>query len=316
MILIKRPETEPRFNIAAEEYAVKYINDDVVMLWQSENSVIVGKHQNTVKEVNVPFVYRNKIPVIRRISGGGTVFHSPGNLNYTLITTHNDQSKLIDFRKFTKPVMEFLNRYGIKSSFEGKNNLYVNGKKFSGNSAHIFKNRIIHHGTILFDADLNLLEKVIMPSVAVTEDKSINSVRATVANLKPLFKNQIDISGFKTLLEDFLLFYYNIEKTREFTGEEKEGIAELSEEKYNKIEWNWGYSPDYIFKNEKDTVYGSFSVTLNVSKGIISDIRLFFEGKRLVNMEKKLTGKWHEPGTIYNVLNGNKFIETIGEVLF
>jgi lipoate-protein ligase A len=302
--------------LAAEEYAVKNIDEDVVMLWQSSNSVIIGKHQNAVKEVNVPFVFKNNIPVIRRISGGGTVFHSLGNLNYSVITTHKNRNDLVNFGKFTKTIVDFLKRYGVEVIFEGKNNLRIDGKKFSGNSAHVFKNRIIHHGTILFDADLELLETVILPTGAVVSGKAPGSVRTTVTSLKRVLNNFEDVNMFRFEFEKFLFNYHAITKSRGFTAKEKSGIKKLAADKYRTPEWTWGYSPDYIFENKKVTGYGEFSVFVKVSKGIISDIRLFFEGKRLINVENRLSGKMHEPQTIFNELSGNMFVETITEVLF
>ncbi len=316
MLFVKRTETDPYFNIAAEEYAVKSVKEDIVMLWQSTDSVIVGKHQIPVKEVNIPFVFKSGIPVIRRISGGGTVFHSSGNINYSVITTHKNQNNLIDFKKFTKTIIEFLLKFGVKADFEGKNNLCINGKKFSGNSAHIFKNRIIHHGTILFDVDLELLENTINPTGAELSDKSIGSIRKTVTNIKP-FLNEFDDTGtFLNEFENHLIKYHNVEKKRGFTEREKAEITKLANEKYRSFKWIWDYSPDYHFKKQKETDYGIFSVNMDVSKGIISDIRLFFEGKRLENIEKRLKGKRHEPNAIFNELNNNRFTETITEVLF
>ena len=129
MIFVRRPQTNPYFNIAAEEFILKNSSEDVLMLWQSEPSVVVGKHQNTMAEVNMDFVRENNIPVIRRISGGGTVYHDLGNINLTQISTFRKTNQLIDFRKFTKPVIAFLKQFGLEASFTGKNNLTVNGKK-------------------------------------------------------------------------------------------------------------------------------------------------------------------------------------------
>ena len=123
MLYIRRNEYNPWFNLAAEEYVLKQIADDVIMLWQSGPAVVVGKHQNTVAEVNIPFVYKENIPVIRRITGGGTVFHGPGNLNFTHINTGKSQRGLVDFKVFTKPVILFLHHYGVTAEPEEKNNL-------------------------------------------------------------------------------------------------------------------------------------------------------------------------------------------------
>ncbi len=316
MLFIKRNRTNPWFNISAEEFVLKYFTEDVIMLWESSEAVIVGKHQNPVAEVNLPFVYKHSIPVIRRISGGGTVVHGKGNLNFTHISTKFNKNKLIDFQGFTLPVIEFLKGYGIDASFKGKNNLYVTGKKFSGNSAHIFKNKIIHHGTLLFDADIELLQNIIKPSSAYIADKSIPSVRTKVGNLKPYFPKDFNLNDFKTTFKKFLINYFHINDIQEFTSDDAEKIEQLANKKYKTIAWNFGYSPNYFFKKQINTVYGKISAEISVSKGIISDIRVMFEKKRLEKVEKNLIGLWHEPETIRKELSLNMFTKTIMEVLF
>ncbi len=316
MIYLYRPQTEPLFNIAAEEFVLKNFEEEVFMLWTSAPSVVVGKHQNTVSEVNTLYAYKNGIPVIRRISGGGTVVHGPGNLNYTQITTGTNQNRLIDFRAFTKPIMEFLKQYGIEARFEGKNNLTVEGKKFSGNSAHVAKNRIIHHGTLLYDMDEELLEKAIKPRAAQISDKSIPSVRATTLNLKEKLTAIGSFEEFKQKLEEFLSDYLNIKETRSFTPGETEAINKLVREKYRTKAWTFGYSPAYRFKNRLDTVYGNMQVEMQVEKGEIKEIELYFEGKKLEKIEEKLLHCLHEPGTVHDRLAANRFSETLLELLF
>ena len=177
MILIERTETNPYFNIAAEEYILRNFKEDVLMLWESDESVILGKHQNAYAELDLGFVNGKGIPVIRRISGGGTVFHGPGNINITVIKSSDREFGYIDFKEFTKALMKFLKEFGIETKFEGKNNLTINGLKFSGNSAHIFKSRVLHHGTILFDADLDTLDALINESSENFKDKAVKSIR-------------------------------------------------------------------------------------------------------------------------------------------
>ena len=316
MLYIRRNEYNPWFNLAAEEYVLKQFSEEVIMLWQSRPAVVVGKHQNTVAEVNIPYAYKENIPVIRRISGGGTVFHGPGNLNFTHIHTGKNQSGLVDFKAFAKPVVAFLKHYGVTAKPEGKNNLCVAGKKFSGNAAHVFKNRIIHHGTLLFDTDLTQLEQVIAPSKADIKDKSIASVRASVGNLKTYLPEFPDFKSFKDRFEAFLLTYFAVDTVREFTHKEREEIETLVREKYETIPWNFGYSPNYRFNKELKTEHGEMHVEMKVTKGIISDIRLFYEGKRLTTIEDKLKGKGHDPVTIHQELSSNRLAKRVIDLLF
>lgn len=301
MIFIERPETDPFFNIAAEEYIFKNFSEDVLMLWQSEASVIVGKHQNTLAEVNLDFINKHNIPVIRRISGGGTVFHGPGNLNYTLITTNQNREKLIDFHKFTKPVIDFLSTLDIKAEFEGKNNLKIANKKFSGNSAHVYKNKVLHHGTLLFNTDLKILNESIRPSFATVEDKSVQSVRATVGNIKEHLSYEMSVEEFKRAYKKFILKYYQIDEIEDITNSEKKSIQLLANEKYKTREWTFGYSPKYASVSTMEIGGQQTEVRLKVLKGIIKEASI--EGQtdeinRIRRVLEKLTGLPHHPDDI------------------
>ncbi len=270
MIYIGKNSYDPYFNIAAEEYILKHFTEDVLMLWQSEPSVVVGKHQNTLAEINHQFIEENKIPVIRRISGGGTVYHDRGNLNYTLITTNEQKDKLIDFKKFTNPVIAFLKTHDITAMFEGKNNLKIDGKKISGNSAHVFKNRVMHHGTILFDSDLQRLDEAIISSSHQMHDKAVKSVRATVTNLKHHFNNDISFIQFKTMFRDFLFASLDIKESRNLSKHDMSEIGKLVKNKYQKWDWNYGYSPAYVFRNELN----GNKIRLTVKNGIIEKVEM------------------------------------------
>jgi lipoate-protein ligase A len=285
MIFIDRPETNPHFNIAAEEYILRNFEEDVVMLWQCDLSVIVGKHQNAYAEVNLPFADQEKIPVIRRISGGGTVFHDPGNINYTVITSGKRKDRMIDFRKFTLPIIDFLSQYDAEASFEGKNNLIISGRKFSGNSAHVYKNRVLHHGTLLFNSDLDLLDKIIQPSRRTFTDKAVRSVRASVTNLKDHFPAEIMLDEFKVKLKNYLFNIHNIKEIRHLLDTDIKAINRLVEEKYKTWQWNLGYSPAFEMKSD----HMGQSVVVNVRNGFIE--RVDFSGKSAFNLElSRLSG--------------------------
>ena len=285
MIFINRKETNPYFNIAAEEFALKHFYQDVLMLWQSAPSVIVGKHQNLIAEVDLGYTHKHNIPVIRRISGGGTVYHDLGNLNYTLIRTEADRERLIDFNRFSAPIVEFLKTMGLKAGFEGKNNLVLKGKKFSGNSAHVFKNRVIHHGTLLFNTNLNELEKVIRPVKASIKDKAVKSVRATVTNILEHIPD-INYNIFSQNLTRFLIDYYSIGTIYSFSAQDVKSINKLVDYKYLSPDWNYSYSPTYEFENSFDGNY----LRIIVKKGLIESIEM--EGS-LRSFASSLIGVMH-----------------------
>ena len=316
MIFIERTQTDPFFNIAAEEYLLKNTNEEILTFWQSMPSVILGKHQNPVKEVNLDFVNQHKIPVIRRISGGGTVFHDLGNINYTLITQSKKQENLVDFRKFTKPMILFLKEFGLESLFEGKNNLTLGGKKFSGNSAHVFKKRVMHHGTVLFETKLDILESIINPSQENIEDKSIASIQASVTNISSHLKEKITLENFKKRMAEFFINYFGIETSQNLSEEMVVEIQKLAEEKYHQWSWNFGYAPKYRIKNEVMTTSGLVQVDLEVKDGHITKIQLFLNGKRLPEMESEFLGAPHDKNLLINRPYTNQKTGISVEVLF
>ena len=156
MICIHLKNTNPFYCLAAEEYLLKNFDDDIFMLWQSKDTVVLGKHQNALAEINYPFVRANNVTVARRISGGGTVFHDAGNVNFAFIKNVKSPAE-ISFKQFTQPVVEALALLGIEATSSGRNDLLIEGLKISGNAEHVFKNRVLHHGTLLFNSDLENL---------------------------------------------------------------------------------------------------------------------------------------------------------------
>lgn len=296
MILITQPETDPYFNIATEEFLLKNSPDDLIMLWQNKPSVIIGKHQNTFAEVNLDYVNKNHIPVVRRMSGGGTVYHDLGNINFTMITSESNSEKLIDFRKFTEPIILFLKKLGIEATFEGKNNLKVNGKKISGNSAHVMKNKIMHHGTLLFNTNLKALENSIKPPKAEITGKAVKSVRASVSNIYKELNGKMPFEEFKYELQFFLINYFNIKLIYPLSNQEKFQIEKLIHAKYQKWEWNYGYSPAYEVSN-KATMHGKpVSIHFLVKNGLIESLDIsFFENEKLSKkINKMLSGIRHD----------------------
>jgi len=307
MIFLERQENNPYFNIAAEEYVLKNFSEDVLMLWESKESVVVGKHQNAFAEINYPFLIDNRIPLIRRISGGGTVYHCKGNINITVLKNSDDNNGTIDFHAFTTPLIEFLKGFNLNAKFEGKNNLTIDGLKFSGNSAHIYKNKSLHHGTILFDADLTTLESIINTNPNNFNDKSVKSIVAKVTNLKPLIKPETDFKLFKDKLKTFLLNYYNISKIHYFTKFEKSEILKLMQSRYKSWDWNFAYSPNFEFNNELMDDEKVYSCNVQIIKGIIDSIEIREDNREdnneLVNIASVLKGKKLMQMSINSALN-------------
>ena len=302
MLIIDRPHTNPFFNIAAEEYILKSFDDDIFMLWQNEPSIIVGKHQNTLAEINYEFVKENEIPVIRRISGGGTVFHDLGNLNFTFIAK-GEKGKLVDFRRFTDPIVEVLNQMGVPAKFEGKNDLRVNGLKISGNAEHVFKNRVLHHGTLLFSSDLTCLNKAIKVKENRFDDKAVKSNRSKVANILDFLRYPVAIEEFKDSIIDFVSRKYTDTKFSSLTENDISAINKLVDEKYSSWKWNFGYSPGYTLTNRVRNGNSVFNFLVKVKNGIIQHLEITGTGtEENQRLSGLLYGVPHEEKVIGNIL--------------
>lgn len=296
MITIINKSKDPRFNLALEEYVLKYlpIKEDIVMLWQNEPSIIIGRNQNTIEEINASFVKKHNINVVRRISGGGAVYHDLGNLNFTFVTD-STKDNLNNFRKFTQPVIDALRALGVPAEFAGRNDIVVEGKKISGNAQSFWKGRMFHHGTILFDANLEVVQEALNVKIDKIESKGIKSVRSRVTNILPYLKEKMTVEQFEQHLLKFLLGTDDIEsKVYCLTNEDLEKINQLKKEKYDTWKWNYGESPEFTVVKEKRYQGGKVSFKLNVIDGIIKDIRIYgdFFGKLDVkDIEEGLIGK-------------------------
>ncbi|MCX6279712.1 MAG: lipoate--protein ligase [Bacteroidetes bacterium] len=301
MLIIKRRHTDPYFNLATEEYVLKNFDEDSFMLWRNAPSIIVGKHQNTLAEINVEYVKRNNIPVVRRLSGGGAVFHDLGNLNFTFIQQGKD-GNLIDFRKYTEPIIEVLQKIGIAARFEGRNDLTIEGRKFSGNAEHIWKNKVLHHGTLLFSAQMTDLSLALNVDPLKFQGKAVKSVRSRVTNISEHLIEPMDVMQFATLVQNHIAEKYPDAKMMELSSEDHDKIHELVRTKYNTWEWNFGYSPNYNFRKVLRTdKSGTIEFDLDVMNGTILLIKIFgdyFGRLDPEELEIALTGVSHNEEAI------------------
>jgi lipoate-protein ligase A len=304
-----RNEKDPYFNLAAEEYVLKEFQHDVFMIWRNEASVIVGKHQNTSREVNQAFCSANSIPVIRRITGGGTVYHDRGNINFSFVNT-GEEGKLVNFKKYTEPVISFLKSFGLNAYFEGKNNIRVNGLKVSGNAAHVFKNRVLHHGTLLFDANLENLEQSISGNEDYYHDRSVRSIRSEVANLKDLISTRITAEDFEKQFFDHMLEYLAPSEEYSWCEDDIARINKIKRERYLEASWNYNYSPDYVFKNEFPFEGQNISIEIDVKKGIMENVSLSGGSSlknHLDNIAILLKGARHDHNSIAGIIKSSTF---------
>ncbi len=272
MLLLKSTTHNPYFNIATEEFLLKNFDEDIIFLYKNTPSVIIGKHQIHNLEVNIPYTYKNNIPIIRRISGGGSVFHDENNLNYSIISS--SEKAWVDFEKFTSPFIHYLSSLHLSPELRSKSDIRLHNKKISGNASHIFKNKTMHHGSILFATDLNTLTETLKNSPSKYLGKSVNSRRSLVTNIASLLKKTIDITEFE---EQFILSLYKnhlLTKEMHLTEEMKIQIEELANTKYKKPEWNIYYNANYQFENQFLYREELCQVRLEIQKGICKTVTI------------------------------------------
>lgn len=296
MKIIWNNSTDPYFNIAAEEYLFKNSVDDIFLLYRNEPSIIVGKHQNTLSEINLEFVIDNELKVVRRLSGGGAVFHDLGNINFTFITNSLDEKK-VDFHKFTLPIIEVLQKLGVPAEFGTRNEIIVYDKKVSGNAEHVHKNRVLHHGTLLFSTQLANLKNALLVKYDKYTDKSVKSVRSKVSNICEFFLQPMDVLIFIKLILEYISLKYKDSQPYEFNHADKRKIQELANNKYTQWEWNFGYSPKYVFNNKLETNEGPIECELEVQSGIIQRAKfngIFFDNSDKKRLELLLLNQKHD----------------------
>lgn len=274
MLIIKRHNTNPYFNLATEEYVLKNFDEDSFMLWRNEPSIIVGKHQNTLAEINLDYVNQNQIKVVRRLSGGGAVFHDLGNINFTFISK-GDHRTLVDFRKFTEPILDVMLKLGIQARFEGRNDLTIDGLKFSGNAEHVYRDRVLHHGTLLFSSMMTDMSLALNVDPSKFSDKAVKSVRSRVTNISEHLKEPMEIEDFMELIRLHVKEKHPEALSIGLSDADHRQIERMVTEKYSTWDWNFGYSPKYNFKKQLKTNGGHVEINLHAENGIIVAVKIF-----------------------------------------
>ncbi|HEY9185398.1 MAG TPA: lipoate--protein ligase [Salegentibacter sp.] len=308
----------PRLNLALEEYALRNFSADTdyLLFYINAPSIIIGRNQNTLEEINQGYVDEKDIQVVRRVSGGGAVYHDFGNLNFSFITNH-DVKSLNNFKKFTAPVIKVLKSMGLDAELKGRNDIQVEEKKISGTAQFSTGKRMISHGTLLLDTELGEVANALNVKMSKIQSKGHKSVRSRVANIQDFLEEPMKIEDFRSRLlkglyeesEDFERYY--------LSPEEWEAVHRLKEEKYDTWEWNYGRSPKFNIQRSKRFAVGEVDLRIFVEKGHIKDFRIFgdFFGKEPVEkLESLLVGARYEKEDIYDLLKDIELKEYFGEI--
>ncbi len=269
MMYISSRSTDPYENLALEQYAFETLCDDggCVMLWQNDNTVVVGRHQNTLAEINTSFVNDRGVRVVRRMTGGGAVYHDMGNVNFTFIEPCGSYQRL-DFARYSRRLADALGTIGINAEVDGRNDILFQGKKFSGNAQCVRNGRVLHHGTILFDTDIAVMAQVLNPAAEKLSSKAVDSVRARVTNLAPYLPG-MTVSRLMQALAGALCGGV---APYELTPDDQTAVAALRE-RYASWDWNYGQSPAARFRvRERLEGCGSVEAGYDVVDGCLRNI--------------------------------------------
>ncbi|WP_203263874.1 lipoate--protein ligase [Streptococcus uberis] len=298
MKYIVNQSNNPAYNIALEAYAFRELlsEDEIFILWINEPAIIIGKHQNTIQEINKEYIDAHGIHVARRLSGGGAVYHDLNNLNYTIISNKSEEGAF-DFKTFSQPVIETLADLGVKAEFTGRNDLEINGKKFCGNAQAYYKGRMMHHGCLLFDVDMTVLGDALKVSKDKIESKGIKSVRARVTNIIDELPEKITVNEFSDKILAKMKETYPDMTEYVLSEDELAKIQKSADEQFGNWDWVYGKAPEYTIERNVRYPAGKINTFANVEKSIIKNIKIygdFFGIKDVQDIEELLVGTRYE----------------------
>ncbi|MDC7788881.1 lipoate--protein ligase [Rhodoplanes sp. TEM] len=276
MHYLESDSVDPRFNLALEQVVFDSLDpaQDCFMLWRNDNAIIVGKHQNTAAEINAEYVRQRNIHVVRRLSGGGAVYHDLGNVNFTFITAAGGDRPL-DFGAFCRPVVRALAALGVTAEISGRNDMTIGGRKFSGNAQYRKRGRVLHHGTILYDSDLSVLGKALMVPKDKYESKAVQSVRSRVCNIRDHMAADLGVERFMEELRDAMFREFAMEP-HALSAADRDATRRLQRDVYDTWAWNFGESPAYRIRKERRVDgCGKIEVHMDVERGTIRRIAFF-----------------------------------------
>jgi lipoate-protein ligase A len=293
-------QTDPYFNLASEEVLLKSGREDVFLMYRNRPSVVVGKHQNTLAEISLPYVLEHGILVARRISGGGAVFHDLGNINFAFITT-GKEGDLVNYPKFMQPVIDAMGKAGLEVNLGERNELLLGNRKISGTASHVYKHRVLHHGTLLFSSDIRSLASALKVKPGKFEDRAVKSIRSEITNISEHLVDKMDVVDFQQMIYGNILDTMDGATEYHYSRSDLNEIRKLRNSKFSSWQWVFGYSPKYQFNKSLQTGSGRITIHMNVEKGIIREVNIegdFLGIKDIRALEEMIVGSIHDPETL------------------
>ncbi|QJC53353.1 lipoate--protein ligase [Paenibacillus albicereus] len=317
LFVSNRDMHDPSLNLALEEYILRHLpaDNDYLLFYINEPSIIIGKNQNTLEEINEEYVKEQGLHVVRRLSGGGAVYHDHGNLNYSFITKDDGES-FRNYRKFTAPVIDALRSMGVEAELSGRNDIQVGERKISGNAQFATRGRMYTHGTLLFQSDISHVASALKVNPEKFKSKSTKSVRSRVANISEFLQEPMTVEQFRSRLLTALYEGRTVE-AYELTDADWEGVRKLADERYRNWDWNYGRSPAFNMRQVKRLSAGTYDVRLNVAAGRIEQASIygdFFGTAEVAELEELLAGIRYEPEAVREALEGVELTPYLGPV--
>lgn len=297
---------DPTINLAIEEYILRHLDQDetYLLFYINDPSIIIGKNQNTIEEINTSYIESHGIYVVRRLSGGGAVYHDQGNLCFSFITK-DDGNSFHNFKKFTEPVIEALHKMGVPAELSGRNDILVNGRKVSGNAQFATKGRMFSHGTLMLDTNIEEVVSALKVKKDKIESKGIKSIRNRVANISEFLEESISIEAFKQRILTSLFNGEEKVQSYQLTDKDWEMIYKISEERYRNWDWNYGKSPSFNIQHSHRFPIGQIDIRLEVEKGLIKQCKIygdFFGVGEVSDIEKALMAVRYDRQSIKDAL--------------
>lgn len=313
MLFVPNENNDPRINLAIEIFLLQEmkVDEPILLFYINEPSIIIGRNQNTIEEINKDYVDAHGIHVVRRFSGGGAVYHDFGNLNFSFIMP-DDGNSFRDFEKLTKPIVQALHEMGVEGAqLKGRNDLVIDDMKFSGNAMYATNGRMFAHGTIMFDSDINEVVNALKVRKDKIESKGIKSIRSRVTNIKPFLPKDKQDMTTEAFREEILLKIFGVDsvdqvKTYTLTEEDWVKINEISDKYYRNWDWNYGKSPAFDIERRKRFPLGSIEVRFNVQEGKITEAKIygdFFGLGDIADVEQAFIGTRYDKSALKDVID-------------